>query len=124
MIYYLSFESDNENPNAVTIEEVSDNETPAAAVPKPPQIPLEKINEISDNILRNIRPVDNRTKQELTDDQFIPLDDRTCQQLQDGDYLSLESDNKDIIEIDTTSAWDQNKTNSKTRSDYKTFHGL
>ena len=121
---YLSLESDNENPNAVTIEEVSDNETPAAAVPKPPPIPLEKINEISDNILRNIRPVDNRTKQELTDDQFIPLGDRTCQQLQDDDYLSLESDNNDIIEIDTTSAWDQNKANSKTRSDNKTFHGL
>ena len=83
---YLSLESDNENPDAVTIEDVSDNETPAAAaVPKTPPIPLEKINEISDNILRNIRPVDNRTKQELIDDQFIPLDDRTYQQLQDDD---------------------------------------
>ena len=109
---YFSLESDNENPDVFTIEDVSDNEidTLAAAVPKPPPIPLEKINEISDNILRNIRPVDNRTKQELIDDQFIPLDDRTYQQLQDDDYLSLESDNNDIIEIDTTSAWDQNKT--------------
>ena len=109
---YLSLESDNESSDVVTIEDVSDNEidTPAAAVPKPPPIPSEKINEISDNILRNIRPVDNRTKQELIDDQFIPLDDRTYQQLQDDDYLSLESDNNDIIEIDTTSAWDQNKT--------------
>ena len=108
---YLSLESDNENPDAVTIEDVSDNETPAAAaVPKTPPIPLEKINEISDNILRNIRPVDNRTKQELIDDQFILLDDRTYQQLQNDDYLSLESDSDYIIEIDTTSAWDQNKT--------------
>ena len=96
--------------NAVTIEDLSDNETPAAAVPKPPPIPLPKINEISDNILRNIRPVDNRTKQELIDDQFIPLDDRTYQQLQDDDYLNSERDNDDIIEIDTTSAWDQNET--------------
>ena len=32
------------------------------------------------------------------DDQFIPLDERTYQQLQDDDYLSLESDNE-IIEI-------------------------
>ena len=54
--------------------------------------------------------MDNRTKQELIDDQFIPLDDRTYQQLQEGDYLSLESDNNNIIEIDTTNAWDQNKT--------------
>ena len=107
---YLSLESNNENPDAVTIEDVSDNEFPAAAVPKTPPIPLEKVNEISDNILRNIRPVDNRTKQELIDDQFILLDDRTYQQLQNDDYLSLESDNDDIIEIDTTSAWDQNKT--------------
>ena len=67
------------NPDVVTIEHVSDNEinTPATAVPKPLPIPLEKINEISDNVLRNTRPVDNRTKQELIDDQFIPLDDRT-----------------------------------------------
>ena len=84
---YLSLESDNENPDVFTIEDVSDNEidTLAAAVPKPPPIPLEKINEISNNILRNIRPMDNRAKQELIDDQFIPLDDRTYQQLQDDD---------------------------------------
>ena len=109
---YFSLESDNENPDVFTIEDVSDNEidTPAAAVLKPLPIPLEKINEISSNNLRNTRPVENGTKQELIDDQFIPLDDRTYQQLQDDDYLSLESDNNDIIEIDTTSAWDQNKT--------------
>ena len=63
---YLSLERDNENPDIVIIEDVSDNDidTPAATVPKPPPIPLEKINEISDNILINVRPVDNRTKQE------------------------------------------------------------
>ena len=30
---------------------------------------LDKINDISDNILKNLRPVDNRTEQELADDQ-------------------------------------------------------
>ena len=68
---------------------------------------LDKVNEISDNILRNLRPVDNRTEQELADDQNIPIDDRNKQELEDVNYLSLESD---IEEIDTTSAWDQKKT--------------
>ena len=68
---------------------------------------LDKVNEISDNILRNPRPVDNRTEQELADDQNIPIDDRNKQELEDVNYLSLESD---IEEIDTTSAWDQKKT--------------
>lgn len=36
---------------------------------------LDKIQDISDNILRNIRPVDNRTVEELIDDAFIPIDD-------------------------------------------------
>ena len=34
------------------------------------------INALSENILRNLRPVDNREIQELMDD-FIPIDDRT-----------------------------------------------
>ena len=68
---------------------------------------LDKVNEISDNILKNLRPVDNRTEQELADDQNIPIDDRNKQELEDVNYLSLESD---IEEIDTTSAWDQKKT--------------
>ena len=68
---------------------------------------LDKIKDISDNILKNLRPVDNRTEQELADDQNIPLDDRTQRELEDDDYISLESD---ANEIDTTSAWDQSKT--------------
>ena len=67
---------------------------------------LDKVNEISDNILRNLRPVNNRTEQELADNQNIPIDDRTQQELEDDDYLSLESD---VEEIDTTSAWDKKK---------------
>ena len=38
---------------------------------------INKIQNISDNIIRNIRPVDNKTVQEIIDDQFIPIDDRT-----------------------------------------------
>ena len=67
---------------------------------------LDKIKGVSNNILKNLRPVDNRTEQELADDQNIPLDDRTQQELEDDDYNSLESD---ADEIDTTSAWFQNK---------------
>ena len=50
---------------------------------------------MSENILRNLRPISNRTKQELIDDQFIPIDDRTQQELEDEDYLSYESENED-----------------------------
>ena len=67
---------------------------------------LDKIKGVSNNIFKNLRPVDNRTEQELADDQNIPLDDRTQQELEDDDYNSLESD---ADEIDTTSAWFQNK---------------
>ena len=60
----------------------------------------------SKKVLEDIRPVDNRTIQEIIDDQFIPIDDRTQQELEDDDYLSFESEN----EIEATSAWDNNKT--------------
>ena len=63
------------------------------------------INEISNNILRNLRPVDNRTDQELIDDQFIPIDDRTQQKLEDDDYISLDEEI-----IDTLAAWNPKKT--------------
>ena len=73
---------------------------------------LEDINEMSDNILRNLRPVDTRTEQEIIEDQHIPIDDRTQQELEDDDYLSFESESEDIeIEnIDTTSSWDEKKS--------------
>ena len=73
---------------------------------------LEEINEMSDSILRNLRPVDTRTEQETIEDQFVPIDDRTQQELEDDDYLSFKSESEDIeVEnIDTTSAWDNNKS--------------
>ena len=38
---------------------------------------LEEINEMSENVLRNLRPVDTTTEPEKIEDQFIPIDDRT-----------------------------------------------
>ena len=75
---------------------------------------------MSDNILRNLRPVDTRTEQETIEDQFILIDDRIQQELEDDDYLSFESESEDIeIEnIDTTSAWHNNKS-TKPRAIFK-----
>ena len=86
---------------------------------------LSEIQEISDNILRNLRLVDNRTEQEKIDDQFILTHNRTQQELEGDKYLSLESDveienidtkleedEESDIEtenIDTTNAWDPKK---------------
>ena len=69
---------------------------------------LEEINEMSENVLRNLRPVDTRTEPEKIEDQFIPIDGRTQQELEDDDYLSFQSESEDIeVEnIDTTAAWD------------------
>ena len=83
---YLSFESENEaEDNKGIIEDDFD---------------IDNFNK------KTYWPVDNRTTQEIIDDRFILIDDRTQQELEDDDYLSFESEN----EIDTTSAWDNNKT--------------
>ena len=50
------------------------------------------IDALSNNILRNLRPVDNRNPQELIDDDFIPIDDRTQQEREDDDNISLIND--------------------------------
>ena len=55
------------------------------------------IKALSD-VLRNLRPRDNRTIQELIDDDFIPIDDRTPQERMDDDNISLQSDDKVTIE--------------------------
>lgn len=54
------------------------------------------IQVLSDNILRNLRPVDNRTIQELIDDDFIPIGDRTPQERADDDNISLESEDEAV----------------------------
>ena len=67
-------------------------------------------NTLSDNILRNLRPVDNRNLQNLIDNDFISIDDRTQQEREDDDNISLAGEAPLIINIDATSEWDQNKT--------------
>ena len=82
---------------------------------------LGEMQEMSNNIFRNIRPVDYRTVEEKIEDDLIPIDDRTWQELEDDDYNNLESDieteeidtitpNLTEEEIDTTTAWDPNQT--------------
>ena len=56
------------------------------------------IQALSYNILKNLKPKDNRTIQELIDD-FIPLDNRTWQERMDDDNISLQSDN-DMVTIE------------------------
>ena len=68
---------------------------------------LDDIKDVSYNILKNIRPTDDRTIEELLDDDFIEIEDRTQQQLEDNDYIELESP---VEEIDLTSAWDPEET--------------
>ena len=73
---------------------------------------LEEINEMSENVLRNLRPIDPREEQEKIEDQFIPMDDRTQQELKDNNYLSFKSESEGIEgeNIHTTSALDENKS--------------
>ena len=54
------------------------------------------IDALSNNILRNLRPVDNRNLQDLIDDDFIPIDDRTQQERKDDDNISLASENDEV----------------------------
>ena len=57
-------------------EDMFDNRDPIPKVDASKNI-LDKSNEFSDNIFKNLRPVDNRTEQELAGDQNIPIDDST-----------------------------------------------
>ena len=57
------------------------------------------IQALSDNILKNLRLRDNRTIQELIEDDFIPLDDRTCQERMSDENISRQSDN-DMVTIE------------------------
>ena len=76
------------------------NEKDSAATVDASKDFLKEINEMSDNIISNLEPKDNRTIDEIIKDQFIPIDDRTQQQLKDDDYLSYESDIDDKVTIE------------------------
>ena len=98
-------------PNIIT---VTDTVMPPLVNTIPPTVSPKTldvdINALSDNILRNLRPKDNRNLQNLIDDDFIPIDDRTQAELEDDDYKSLPGDAPPVINIDVTDAWDKNKT--------------
>ena len=102
----------SKNPFIVTIEDVLEppatNQIPPTAPPKTVNV---EINALSDNILKNLK-LDNRNLQNLIDDDFIPIGYRTQQEREDNDNIRLEGEAPPIIDIDidTTSAWDQNKT--------------
>ena len=95
----------------VTIKDIIEP-PPANTIPPYPQPKTldVDINPLSDNILKNLRPVGNRNLQNLIEDDFIPIYDRTQQEREDDDNISLAGEALPIINIDTTSAWDQNKT--------------
>lgn len=76
------------------------NEKDSAATVDASKDFLKEINEMSDNIISNLEPKDNRTIDEIIKDQFIPTDNRTQQQLKDDDYLSYESDIDDKVTIE------------------------
>ena len=56
--------------------------------------------EASKDILKNIRPVDDRTIEQIIDDQFIPIDDRIQQELEDNNYASFESETDDVVTLE------------------------
>ena len=70
----------SKSPFIVTIEDVLEppatNQIPPTTPPKTLDV---DINALSDNILKNLKPVHNRNLPNLIDDAFIPIDDRTQQ---------------------------------------------
>ena len=79
----------SKNSFIVTIEDVLELPTINQAPPLPTPKTLDvDISALSDNVLRNLRPVDNRNLQNLIDDDLIPIDDRTQQEREDDDNIS------------------------------------
>ena len=66
--------------------------------------------EASKDILKNIRPVNDRTTEQIIDDQFILIDDRIQQELEDNDYASYESETDDAVTVEDVDETD-NKPN-------------
>ena len=86
------FDSSDKQPTIDATKMIIDN------IQQTTKEPLHNIDiqALSDNILRNLRPRDYRTIQELIDDDFIPIDDGTQQELEDDDYISLASDDERV----------------------------
>ena len=66
--------------------------------------------EASKDILKNIRPVNDRTTEQIIDDQFILIDDKIQQELEDNDYASYESETDDAVTVEDVDETD-NKPN-------------
>ena len=68
----------SKNPLIVTIEDIIEpppaNNSPP--LPQPKTLDVD-INALSDNILKNLQPVDNRNLQNLIEDDYISTDDNT-----------------------------------------------
>ena len=65
------------------------------------------IQALSGNILRNLQPRENRSIQELIDDDFIPIDDRTQQEREDDDNISLLREQQDDEDVSLSSDNDE-----------------
>ena len=79
----------SKNPLIVTIEDIIEP-TPAnnsPPLPQPKTLDVD-INALSDNILKNLQPVDNRNLQNLIEDDFISTDDNTTRK-RGNDNISL-----------------------------------
>ena len=88
----------SKNPFITTIEDVLQPPTINQAPPLPTTKTLDvDINTLSDNILKNSRPIDNRNLQNLIEDDFIPIDDRTQQEREEDDNISLAGEAPPII---------------------------
>ena len=66
--------------------------------------------EASKDILKNIRPVNDRTIEQIIDDQFLPIDGRTQQELEDDDFASFESETDNAVTVEDVDETD-NKPN-------------
>ena len=66
--------------------------------------------EASKDILKNIRPVNDRTIKQIIDDQFVPIDGRTQQELEDDDFASFESETDNAVTVEDVDETD-NKPN-------------
>ena len=111
--------------NIVMTEDIFKPARTGAIPPTAPPKTLDiDINALSDNILRNLRPVDNRNLKNLIDDDFIPIDDRTQQEREDDDNISLAGEAPPVITIDATNGWDQNKTEIARPEPVKNFQQI
>ena len=79
--------------------------------------------EASKDILKNIRPTDDRTIEQIIDDQFIPIDDRIQQELEDNNYAGFESETDDVVTLESIDEKD-NKPDDNRPIDNRTIQEI